>query len=70
MDGGEFKHGEVVSGVFFISCRDASEVFDTIEEPLDPVAFLIQSLTEAGLPFSMPLVRDVRRGSGLGDPRQ
>ena len=46
--------------MLFLARREPSEVFDTIEEPLDAVARAIQCGAEAGLPATVDHRRDVR----------
>lgn len=40
--GGQLEHGEIVRGSLFVARGDPSEVFDAIEEALDPVALLVE----------------------------
>lgn len=49
--------------MLFVSGGYTSEVLDTIEEALNAVAFPIEGVAEAGLPASVLLGRDVRRGA-------
>jgi len=46
-------HGEEVFGELVVSGGDAAEVFEFTEEALDMVAFSIERLAEAGLPFAI-----------------
>jgi hypothetical protein len=67
----QLEHGQEVCGVLFVSRSDPPEVFDAIEEPLDPVACAVERRAEAGFPAAMNHRRDVRRGtSGFNAPAQ
>ena len=59
----QFKKGEIVRGVFLISCSDAPKVFDPVEEPLDTVALTIEGRAEADLPSSIYFRRNIGRGA-------
>ena len=61
---GQLEHGEIVRGSFFVARGDPSEVFDTIEESLYPVALPIERRAEAGLPAAMDHCWNVRRRAG------
>jgi hypothetical protein len=56
-------HGEEVGGEFVVSGRDAAEVFQFREEPLDEVALAVEPLAEAWLPLPIALWRDIGRGT-------
>ena len=61
--GSEFKHGEDVGGVLFITRGDTAAMFDLVEEPLDAVALAIEHGAEAGAPASGDFGGNVRRGA-------
>ena len=45
-DSGDFDHGEIVGGEFFVARCDASELFEFVEETLDPVAQAVEHTAE------------------------
>ena len=45
-DCGDFDHGEVVSGELFVARCDAPELFEFVEEALDPVAHAVEIAAE------------------------
>ena len=45
-DRGDFDHGEVVGGELFVACCDAPELFEFVEETLDPVAQAVEHTAE------------------------
>ena len=45
-DCGDFDHGEVVGGEFFVARCDAPELFEFVEETLDPVAQTVEIAAE------------------------
>ena len=49
------KTCEKVSGGFLIACRDAPKVFDTIEEPLDKIAFSVEGVVTFALNLAVGL---------------
>jgi len=53
LDGGELEHGEEVGAMLLVAGGDAAEVFDAIEEALDPVPFSVERLAETGFPAPM-----------------
>ena len=67
MYGGQFEHGEEVCGVPLVAGGEASEVFDTIEEPFDTIARPVEYRAEAGFPAAMHHRWDVGCGAGSFD---
>ena len=51
--------------MFLISCSDAPEVFDPVEEPLDTVALTIEGRAEVDLPSSIYFRRNIGRGASF-----
>lgn len=52
-----------------VACGDPAEVLELAEEPFDQVAFAVEPLAEARLPFAVGLGRDVGRGALVLDQR-
>jgi len=52
-DGSKLDHSEEGRREFVVACRDASEVFDFVEETLDQVAVTIEDFAETAFPSSV-----------------
>lgn len=52
-------HGEEIFGELVVSGGDTAEVLELAEEALDEVAFAVETLAEAGLPFAIGFGWDV-----------
>ena len=67
-DGCEFGEAHEVGEEFVVSCGDASEVFELVEESLDDVALLVERGVISAFGFPVSLGRNDDLGAIFGDP--
>ncbi len=66
-DGCDFDEADEIVEKFVVSCGDASELFELVEEPFDDVALFVERLVAGVLMLAMTPWRDDGLGAGIED---
>lgn len=66
-DGDELDHREEGSGSLLVSCCDAAEVFELVEEALDEVTLFVEIGVVGGNAGAGPIEWNDRLSVGMGD---
>jgi len=68
LDSGEFDEAHKVGEQLVVSCRDAPELLEFVEEALDEIALFIKINVIGALDFAVALWRNDDLAAACGDP--